>query len=107
VVWPLNNCDGFLWFGLKIGRNGFLWFGLKTGGDGFSRFVLKTDGGGFPCLDLTTGSYRLVIWASKLSRRFLSFSLKTKQATVCRLCHKTDGRAMAWDTRQNLAACFT
>jgi hypothetical protein len=28
-------------------------------------------GGGFPGLDLKTGSYGLVIWASKLPRRFL------------------------------------
>jgi hypothetical protein len=34
--------------------------------------------------------------------------LKTKWATVCRLRHKTDGRMKtAWDTHQNLVACFT
>jgi hypothetical protein len=28
-------------------------------------------------------------------------------AMVCQLCHKTDGRMkMAWDTHQDLAACF-
>jgi hypothetical protein len=48
-------------------------------------------GGGFPGLHLKTSSSGLVIWASKLLRRFLDLGLKTKQASVCRLCHKTDG----------------
>jgi hypothetical protein len=61
-------------------------------------------GGGFLSLGLKTGSYGLMICASKSFRRFLDLSLKTKQATVCRLRHKTDGRAMAWDTRRDLAA---
>jgi hypothetical protein len=44
--------------------------------------------------------------ASKSLRWFLCLGLKTNQATVYRLSHKTDGRAMAWDTRRDLAACF-
>jgi hypothetical protein len=48
-------------------------------------------GGGFPSLSLKTGSSGLVIWASKSPQRFLGFGLKTKQASVCRLHHKTDG----------------
>jgi hypothetical protein len=48
-------------------------------------------GGGFPGLGLKTGSYSLVIWASKSLQRFLGLGLKIKQASVCRLCHKTDG----------------
>jgi hypothetical protein len=48
-------------------------------------------GGGFPGLGLKTDSSGLVIWVSKSSRRFLGLCLKTKQALVCRLCHKTDG----------------
>jgi hypothetical protein len=64
-------------------------------------------GGGFPGLCLKTGSYGLVIWASKSSRRFLGLSLKTKRASVCRLRHKTDGGRSARDTHQDLAACFT
>jgi hypothetical protein len=48
-------------------------------------------GGGFPGLGLKTGSSGLVIWASKSLRRFLGLSLKTMQASVCRLHHKTDG----------------
>jgi hypothetical protein len=56
-------------------------------------------GGGFPGLDLKTGSSGLVIWASKSLRRFLRLGLKTKQTSVCRLCHKTDGGRSAWDTR--------
>jgi hypothetical protein len=50
-------------------------------------------GGGFSDLGLNTNSYRLVIWDSKSPRLFLGLGLKTKRATVCRLCHKTDGRA--------------
>jgi hypothetical protein len=64
-------------------------------------------GGGFPGLGLKTGSSSLVIWASKLSRQFLGLGLKTKWASVCRLHHKTDGGRSAWDTRRDLAACFT
>jgi hypothetical protein len=64
-------------------------------------------GGGFSGLGLKTDSSGLVIWASKSPRWFLGLSLKTKQTSVCRLCHKTDvGRAM-WDTHRDLAACFT
>jgi hypothetical protein len=63
-------------------------------------------GGGFPGLDLQTGSFGLVIWASKSPRRFLGLGLKTEQASVCRLHHKTDGERSARDTRQDLAACL-
>jgi hypothetical protein len=62
--------------------------------------------GGFLGLGLKTGSYGLVIWALKSLRRFLGLGLKTKQAMVCQLCHKTNERGMAWDTRQDLVACF-
>jgi hypothetical protein len=48
-------------------------------------------GGGFSSLGLKTGSSGLVIWASKSPRRFLGLCLKIKQASVCRLHHKTDG----------------
>jgi hypothetical protein len=48
-------------------------------------------GGGFLGLGLKTGSSGLVIWASKSPRRFLCLGLKIKQASVCRLRHKTDG----------------
>jgi hypothetical protein len=94
VVWPQNRWDGFLRFG------------LKTGGDGFSRFGFKTGGFGFLDLGLKTGSYGLVIWASKSPRRFIGLGLKTKQATVCRLPHKTDGRTTVWDTRRDLVTSF-
>jgi hypothetical protein len=56
-------------------------------------------GGGFPGLGLKTGSYGLVIWASKSLQRFLGLGLKTRWASVCRLHHKTDGGGSAWDTR--------
>jgi hypothetical protein len=65
------------------------------------------DGGGFSSLGLKTGSYGLVICASKSPRWFLDLGIKTKRATVCRLWHKTDGRMKTVrDTRQDLAACF-
>jgi hypothetical protein len=64
-------------------------------------------GGGFPSLGLKTGSSGLVIWASKSPRRFLNLGLKTKRASVCRLCHKINRERSTWDTRRDLAACFT
>jgi hypothetical protein len=54
--------------------------------------------GGFPDLGLKTGSSSLVIWASKSLRQFLVLGLKTKQASVCRLRHKTDGGRSVQDT---------
>jgi hypothetical protein len=56
-------------------------------------------GGGFPGLGLKTGSSGLVIWASKSLLRFFGLGLKTKQASVCRLHHKTDGGRSVRDTR--------
>jgi hypothetical protein len=47
-------------------------------------------GGGFPSLGLKTGSFDLVIWASKSPRWFLGLSLKTNWASICRLRHKID-----------------
>jgi hypothetical protein len=55
-------------------------------------------GGGFPGLGLKTDSYGLVIWASKSPRWYLGLGLKTKQTSVCRLRHKTDGGRSARDT---------
>jgi hypothetical protein len=52
-------------------------------------------GGGFPSLGLKTGSFGLMIWASKSLRRFLGLGLKTKWASVCRLRHKTDRGRLA------------
>jgi hypothetical protein len=63
-------------------------------------------GGGFPCLGLKTSSSGLVIWASKSLRQFLRLDLKTKQALVCRLHHKTNGGRSTWDTCRDLAACL-
>jgi hypothetical protein len=79
---------------------------LKTKVDHFLRFGLKISGDGFPGFDLKTGSSDLMIWASKLPQWFLDLSLKTKQASVCRLHHKTNGGRMAWDTRRDQVACF-
>jgi hypothetical protein len=73
---------------------GFLVEPQNQGGGGFSGLGLKTDISG------------LVIWASKSSRWFLGLGLKTKQASVCQLCHKTNGGRSVWDTRQDLAVCL-
>jgi hypothetical protein len=35
--------------------------------------------------------------------RFSDLGLKTNQAMLCQLWHKTDGRVMVWDTRRDLA----
>jgi hypothetical protein len=90
------------------------WFGLKTTWTVFTSLASKLvatvspglasklavgflvepqnqGGGEFPNLGLKTGSSALVIWVSKSLRHFLGLELKTKQASVCRLRHKTDG----------------
>jgi hypothetical protein len=64
-------------------------------------------GGEFPGLGHKTGSFDLVIWVSKSPRRFLGLGLKTKWASVYRLCHKTNGGRTARDARRDLTACFT
>jgi hypothetical protein len=38
---------------------------------------------------------------------FLDLALKIKWASICRLHHKTDGERSTWDTRRDLATCFT
>jgi hypothetical protein len=49
----------------------------------------------FPVSGLKTESCGLVIGTSKSPRRFLGLGLKIKQAMVCRLHHKINGRVMA------------
>jgi hypothetical protein len=61
----------------------------------------------FSALGIKMGSSDSVICASKSPRRFLGLGLKTRQASVCRLRHKTDGGRMTWDTHRDLVACFT
>jgi hypothetical protein len=56
-------------------------------------------GGGFPGLGLKIDSNGLVIWTLKSPRRFLGFGIKTKQASVCQLHLKTDGRMRRRGTR--------
>jgi hypothetical protein len=63
-------------------------------------------GGGFPGLGLKTGRSGLVIWSSKSPRWFLGLGLKTKQASICLLRHKTDEGRSAWNTHRDLAACL-
>jgi hypothetical protein len=55
---------------------------------------------GFPDLGIKTDSCGLVIWPTKLPRRYLCLVLKTKRAIVCQLRHKTDERMkMVWGMR--------
>jgi hypothetical protein len=107
----------------------FLQFGLKTAAIVFSSLASKLVvtvslglvskpavgflvepqnqcGGGFPGLGLKTDSSGLLIWASKSPQWFLGLGLKTKQASVCQLRHKTDGGRSARDSRRDLAACL-
>jgi hypothetical protein len=79
---------------------------VETRSAGFLVEPQNQGGGGFPGLGLKTGSSGLVIWGSKSPRRFVGLGLKTKWASVCQLCHKTDGGRSAWDTRRDLAACL-
>jgi hypothetical protein len=60
-------------------------------------------------LGLKTSSYVLVIWPTKLSQWILGLGPKTMWAMVCQLQQKIDMRmkTAAWDTRRDLAACFT
>jgi hypothetical protein len=62
--------------------------------------------GGFPGLGLKTDNSGLVIWTLKSPRQFLGLRLKTKQASVCQLHHKTDGGRSARVTHRDLAACL-
>jgi hypothetical protein len=82
------------------------WLGLKTKVDSLWVVWPQTHSDGFLSLDLKTGSSGLVIWVSKLPRWFLGLGLKIKQASVCRLHHKTDGGRSAQDTSGDLVTCF-
>jgi hypothetical protein len=79
---------------------------VETRSAGFLVEPQNQGGGGFNRLSLKTDSYDLMICALKLQRRIFGLGLKTEQTSVCRLRYKTDERAMAWDTRRDLAACF-
>jgi hypothetical protein len=97
------------WFGLKTTRTVFVGLASKpvaTVSSGLASkpavdFLVEPQnqgGGGFSDFGLKTSSSGLVIWATKSPRQFLGLCLKTKQASVCRLRHKTDGGRSAWDT---------
>jgi hypothetical protein len=129
VVWPQNHWDVFSGLASKPVVTVFSSLTSKSAVKVFSDLASKPvamvspglasklvvcflvepqnqDGGGFSGLGIKTGGYGLVIWASKSPRRFLGLGLKTKQASICWLLHKTDGGRSAWDTRRYLAACF-
>jgi hypothetical protein len=107
------------WFGLKTTRTFFSGLASKPVVTVFGGLASKptvTVSGGLTSkpavavsggLGLKTSGCGLVIYASKSPRQFPGLGLKTKQATVCRLRHKTDGRASVQDTHQDLGACFT
>jgi hypothetical protein len=78
-VWPQNR-----W-------RQFSWFGLKTKGDCF--------------LVWTSKSVAVVWWFVPQNHRD-GLWLKTKQTSVYRLRHKTDGGRTVRDTRRDLTACF-
>jgi hypothetical protein len=110
----LTVCE---WFGLKTTRTVFSSLASKlvaTVSPGLTSkpmvdFLVEPQnqgGGGFLDLGLKTGSSGLVIWASKSMWQFLSLDLKTKQASVCLLHHKTDEGRSVWDTRRDLVACL-
>jgi hypothetical protein len=63
-------------------------------------------GCGSPSLSLKTGSFGLVIWASKSPRHFLGLGLKTMWASVYWLRHKTDRGRSVRDMRRDLSSCF-
>jgi hypothetical protein len=71
LVWPLNQGRRFLpiW-----PQNWWFWV---------SRFGPQNHHDGFHSFDLKTGSYGLVIWASKLAPPFFGLGLKTKRAMIC------------------------
>jgi hypothetical protein len=79
---------------------------VETRSVGFLVEPQNQGGGRFPGLGLKTGSSGLVIWASKSPRWFPSLGLKTKWASICLLCHKTDGGRSARDMHRDLAACL-
>jgi hypothetical protein len=80
---------------------------LKTKIGGLSVIWPQNHWDSFSWFSLKIGSSGLMIWALKSPRRFLGLDLKTKQASVYRLRHKTDEGRMTRDTHRDLTACFT
>jgi hypothetical protein len=72
-------------------ERGFLGLASKPRSTVSHGLALKPVTFSFFGLGLKTGSCGLVIWPIKSPRRFLGLCLKNKLATVCRLCHKTNG----------------
>jgi hypothetical protein len=105
------------WLSLKTKVDGCEWFGLKTTRTIFAGLASKpvvTVFGGLASKPAVTDSrfgpqnrrLRFGDLGSKSPRRFLGLGLKTKQASVCRLRHKTDEGRSARDTHRDLVACF-
>jgi hypothetical protein len=118
------------WFSLKTTRTVFAGLALKPVTTVFSSLTLKlmaTVSLGLASKPMVSflvesqnqcgvgfcrfGPQNRQLWFGDLGlkppRRFLGFGLKTKWASICRLHHKIDGGRSAWNTCQDLAACFT
>jgi hypothetical protein len=114
VVWPQNHWDDALKPVLTV-SSGLASKTVVMVSPGLASkrtvgFLVESQnqgGGGFFGLGIKTCSSGLVILTSKSLRRFLGLGLKTKQALICRLRHKTDRERSIWDTHRDLAACFT
>jgi hypothetical protein len=108
LTWHVKTRSaGFLVEPQNQGRRFVTGLALKPAATVFSSLASKLVATVSPSLGLKIGSSGLVIWASKSPRRFLGLCLKTKWVSVYRLRHKTNGGRSAWDTRRDLAACFT
>jgi hypothetical protein len=90
------------WFGLKTTQTVFFGLASKPIATISPSLVSKSvvgflvepqnqGGGEFSGFGLKTGSYGLVICASKSPQRVLDLGLKIKRSSVCRLCYKTEG----------------
>jgi hypothetical protein len=96
------------WFGLKTTRTVLSGLTSKPVATVSLGLASKPMVEGFPVWTSKLAATSLVIWASKSPRQFLGLGLKTKQASVCRLRHKTDGRMeLVRGTHRDLVACFT
>jgi hypothetical protein len=88
------------WLSLKTKVDGLSVIWPKNHWDSLSRFDLKIGALGFHDLDLKISRYDFMIWVSKQPRRLIGLGIKTKQDTVYRLHHRTDGRMkIVWGTR--------
>jgi hypothetical protein len=79
---------------------------LKTKVDGLSLVWPQTSRAVSPGFASKPMATIFLVWHQNHGWRFLGFSLKTKQTSVCRLHQKIDGGRTTQDTRRDLVACF-